>query len=90
MYLACQRVGAKAMIEGSIAGLGSHYAITIRAIQCGNGDVIAREQVEADNREQVLQTLDRTASSLRRKLGESLRSVEQFDVPLRQATTPSL
>jgi eukaryotic-like serine/threonine-protein kinase len=87
---ACQRVGAKAMIEGSIAGLGSHYAITIRAIQCGNGDVIAREQVEADNREQVLQTLDQTASSLRRKLGESLRSVEQFDVPLRQATTPSL
>ena len=87
---ACERLGAKAMIEGSIAGMGSHYAITIQAMQCGNGDVIAREQVEADNREQVLQTLDRTASSLRRKLGESLRSVEQFDVPLRQATTPSL
>ena len=86
----CERLGAKAMLEGSIAALGSTYAITIQALQCGTGDVIAREQVEAENREKVLQTLDRAASSLRRQLGESLRSVEQYDVPLKQATTSSL
>jgi tetratricopeptide (TPR) repeat protein len=80
----------KAMLTGSIAGLGSHYVITLEAANCTTGDVIAREQVEAATKEGVLQELGSAVSSLRGKLGESLGSIEKFDVPIVQATTSSL
>jgi tetratricopeptide (TPR) repeat protein len=86
----CLREGAKAMLEGSISSLGSHYVIDLGAVNAQTGDSLAREQVEADSKEQVLKSLDRAASSLRRKLGESLGSVQRFAMPLEQATTPSL
>jgi tetratricopeptide (TPR) repeat protein len=86
----CLREGVKAMLTGSIAGLGSHYAITVGAINAQTGDSLAREQVEADSKEQVLKALDKAASSLRQKLGESLASVQQFATPLERATTSSL
>lgn len=86
----CLREGVKAMLTGSIAGLGSHYAITVSAINAQTGDSQAREQVEADSKEQVLKALDKAASSLRQKLGESLSSVQQFATPLERATTSSL
>jgi len=86
----CARQGIKAMIVGSIAGLGSHYVITIEAINAQAGDAIAREQAEADNKEQVLKALGKAASQLREKLGESLSSIKKFDAPIEQATTSSL
>ena len=86
----CQRQRAKAMLTGSIASLGSHYVITVEAINAQNGDSLAREQVESEGKEQVLKSLDKAATSLRQKLGESLTSVQQFATPLEQATTSSL
>jgi len=86
----CLREGVKAMLTGSIASLGSHYVITVGAVNVQTGDSLAREQVEADGKEQVLKSLDKAASSLREKLGESLASVRQFATPLEQATTSSL
>jgi tetratricopeptide (TPR) repeat protein len=86
----CLRTGVKAMLTGSISSLGSHYVITLTAVNAQTGDALAREQIEAESKEQVLQSLDRAASSLRRKLGESLASVQKFTTPLEEATTSSL
>lgn len=86
----CQRQGIKAMIIGSIANLGSHYVVTLEAINANEGDSIARHQVEAESKEQVLTALGKAATHLREKLGESLASVKKFDAPIEQATTSSL
>jgi tetratricopeptide (TPR) repeat protein len=86
----CLREGAKAMLTGSISSLGSHYVIDLKVVNAQTGDSLAREQTEAGSKEQVLKSLDGAASSLRRKLGESLGSVEKFAMPLEQATTSSL
>ena len=86
----CMREGAKAMLTGSITSLGTHYVITVSALNAQNGDVLAREEVEAESKEKVLKSLDRAASSLRGQLGESIGSVQKFDTPLEQATTSSL
>jgi eukaryotic-like serine/threonine-protein kinase len=86
----CLRDGIKAMLTGSIASLGNHYAITLVAVNAQTGDALAREQAEADSKEQVLKTLDQAATNLRKKMGESLVSVNQFATPLEQATTSSL
>jgi tetratricopeptide (TPR) repeat protein/predicted Ser/Thr protein kinase len=86
----CERQSLKAMLTGSIASLGSHYVLALEAVNCRTGDSLAREQVEAASREQVLTTLGKAASELRGKLGESLSSIQKFDVPLTQATTSSL
>ena len=85
----CLREGFKAMTTGSIASLGSHYVISLKAVNAQTGDTIASQQVEAENKEQVLKSLDKAASGLREKLGESLSSVKQFATPLEQATTSS-
>jgi serine/threonine protein kinase/tetratricopeptide (TPR) repeat protein len=86
----CQRNGAKALLVGSIAGLGSQYVITLDAINAATGDTLAEVQGRADSKEQVLNTLDKTTTELREKLGESLPSIQKFDKPLEEATTPSL
>jgi tetratricopeptide (TPR) repeat protein len=86
----CLREGVKAMMLGSISSLGSHYVVTLEAVNAQNGDSLAREQVEAESKEQVLKSLDRAASSLRGKLGESIGSVQKYDTPLEAATTSSL
>lgn len=86
----CQRAGSKAVLAGSIARLGSQYAIGIDAINCQTGGSLAMESVQVARKEQVLDALDRTARKLRQKLGESLASVQKFDTSLEQATTPSL
>jgi serine/threonine protein kinase/tetratricopeptide (TPR) repeat protein len=85
----CERQGLKALIVGSIAPLGSHYVITLEALNGRSGDVLAREQVESDSKERVLKTLSQAASGMREKLGESLGSIEKFDAPL-EVTTSSL
>ena len=86
----CQRQSIKAMMTGSIASLGNHYVVTLTALNGATGDALAREQVEVDSKEQVLKSLDKAASSIRQKMGESLASVQQFAKPLEQATTSSL
>ena len=86
----CQRENIKAMMTGSIAGLGSHYVVQLKAINSQTGDAIASEQVEVESKEQVLKGMDRAATQIRQKLGESLTSVKQFATPLEQATTSSL
>ena len=86
----CLREGVKAMLTGSISSLGSHYVITLEAVNAQTGDSLDREQVEAESKEQVLKSLDKAASSLREKLGESIGSVQKFATPLEAATTSSL
>ena len=85
-----QREQLKALVAGSIASLGQHYVIALEAINAQTGDVMAREQAEASSKEQVLTSLGASISRLRQKLGESLASVQKFDVPLPRATTTSL
>ncbi|HEX7295431.1 MAG TPA: protein kinase, partial [Pyrinomonadaceae bacterium] len=86
----CRRQGLKAVLIGSISSLGSNYVITLEALNAQTGDAIAREQTEAASKEKVLSSLGTAASSLREKLGESLSSIEKYDVPVEQATTSSL
>ena len=86
----CLRDGAKAMVGGSIAALGSRYVITLKAVNAVTEDTMAEELVEADSKEQVLTALGKAGTALRGKLGESLTSITKFDTPLEQATTPSL
>ena len=85
----CERQGLKALIAGSIAPLGSHYVLTLTAINSTSGDVIAREQIEAEGREQVLKALSQAAIRLREKLGESLNSIQKFAAS-KEVTTSSL
>jgi serine/threonine protein kinase/Tfp pilus assembly protein PilF len=86
----CVRENAKAMLTGSIASLGSHYVITLAAVNAQTGDSIASEQAESESKEQVLKSLDKAATNMRGKLGESLPSVQKYATPLEQATTSSL
>jgi eukaryotic-like serine/threonine-protein kinase len=86
----CQRQGLKSFLTGSISNLGSHFVITLEAINAQTGDTITREQVEAVSKEQVLSALGNAATTLREKLGESLSSIQKYDVPIHQATTSSL
>jgi serine/threonine protein kinase/tetratricopeptide (TPR) repeat protein len=86
----CLRTGSKAMLTGSIAGLGSQYVIGLKAVNCNTGDVLAEAQEQAAGKEAVLKALDAAAVSLRSKLGESLSSVQKYATPVEEATTPSL
>ena len=86
----CQRQSIKAMMTGEIAQLGESYVITLNAVNCATGDSLAREQVQADSKEAVLDSLGKAAASMRRELGESLASIEKLDTPLEEATTSSL
>ena len=86
----CQRAGSKAYIAGAIGSLGSEYVLELKAMNCLNGDTLAREQETAASKEKVLHALGQAASRLRSQLGESLATVQRFDVPLEQATTSSL
>jgi hypothetical protein len=86
----CQRAGSKAYLAGSIASLGSEYVIALKAANCQNGETLAQELVTASSKEKALDALGEAASKLRGELGESLATVQRFDVPLEQATTSSL
>ncbi|MFY9527271.1 MAG: tetratricopeptide repeat protein, partial [Candidatus Acidiferrales bacterium] len=86
----CVRSESKAVLTGSIASLGSHYAISLGATNCQMGDLLAQEQTEAASKEQVLGALGKVATLLREKLGESLSSIHKYDASIEQATTTSL
>ena len=86
----CQRAGSKAYLAGSINSLGSQYVLGLKAVDCQSGDTLAQEQTVATAKEKVLDSLGKATSKLRSELGESLVTVRKFDVPLSEATTPSL
>ncbi|MBS1811903.1 MAG: winged helix-turn-helix domain-containing protein [Acidobacteria bacterium] len=86
----CQRRGVKVLLVGTIAKLERRYSLSLEAIDSRTGNAIARAFVEADGKDQVLRTLGRSASELRQKLGESLASIQKFDVPIEETTTSSL
>ncbi|MGA1987505.1 MAG: protein kinase [Candidatus Sulfotelmatobacter sp.] len=86
----CQRAGSKAYIAGAVGSLGSEYVLGLKAVNCQNGDILAEEQVTAASKEKVLDALGEAASRLRGELGESLATVQKFDVPLAEETTSSL
>jgi serine/threonine protein kinase/tetratricopeptide (TPR) repeat protein len=87
---ACQRLGSKAYLTGTISSLGSQYVIGLSAINCQTGEPLTQEQVTADSKEHVLRALGTASSKLRERLGESLKTVNNFSTPIEQATTPSL
>lgn len=86
----CLRSGSKATVAGSISRLGNQFVIGLTATNCSTGDAFAHLQAEANNKETVLKALAASASQLREKLGESLSSIQKFDAPIEEATTPSL
>ena len=86
----CKRTASAAMIEGSISSLGSQYVLGLNAVNCRNGDLLADEQVTANGKEQVLKALGDSATKMREKLGESLSSVQKYDLPPESVTTASL
>jgi eukaryotic-like serine/threonine-protein kinase len=86
----CQRAGSKAYVAGAIGTLGTEYVLGLKAVNCRTGDTLAQEQVTAASKEQVLTALGAAATKLRGELGESLMTVQKFDVPLTEATTSSL
>jgi DNA-binding winged helix-turn-helix (wHTH) protein/tetratricopeptide (TPR) repeat protein len=86
----CERLGSEALIAGSIGRIGKAYVISIDALACNDGSELGREQFQAENKEQVLPELGKAGRRLRNRLGESLASIQKFDVPIQQATTPSL
>jgi eukaryotic-like serine/threonine-protein kinase len=85
----CVRTGSKAIVLGSISNLGGQYVIGVDAVDCSNGDTLAKEQEEAAAKQEVLKAVSKAAVSIRRRLGESLATIHKFDVPV-EATTSSL
>lgn len=86
----CERTASAVVLDGSIAGLGSQYVLTLRAKDCRSGDVLDEEQVQAARKEDVLNALSQIASKFRTRVGESLSTVKSHDTPLAEATTTSL
>jgi len=86
----CQRASGKAFITGSISNLGSEYVLSLKAVNCQTGDVLAQQQATAASKEKILESLGGATSKLREQLGESITTVQKYDVPLEQATTSSL
>jgi tetratricopeptide (TPR) repeat protein len=86
----CERTGKGVVIDGSIAPLGSQYVLDLRAINCHTGEILDTEQAQAGGKEHVLDALAKTATKLRRHLGESLASVKKYDAPAENVTTASL
>jgi eukaryotic-like serine/threonine-protein kinase len=86
----CERIASAAVLDGSIASLGTQYVLGLRATDCRTGKVLAEEQVQATRKEDVLNALGQAAGTFRTRLGESLTTVEKYDTPLDEAATPSL
>ena len=86
----CQRMGSVAVLDGSIAQIGTQYLLILRAVNCTSGISLASTTAQASDKNHVLDALGNVASEIRAKLGESLSSVKRLDTPLEQATTPSL
>jgi serine/threonine protein kinase/tetratricopeptide (TPR) repeat protein len=86
----CQRTGSAAVLDGSIAQIGTQYLLTIKAVNCESGRSLASAEAQASDENHVLEALGKVSGDLRNRLGESLSTIQRFDTPLEQATTPSL
>jgi DNA-binding winged helix-turn-helix (wHTH) protein/tetratricopeptide (TPR) repeat protein len=86
----CQRTSGTAALDGSIALIGARYNLILKAVHCASGDLLASAEAQATDKSHVLDALGRVASEMRSKLGESLTSLQNYNTPLEQATTPSL
>ena len=86
----CQRTASAAVLDGSIAQIGTQYLLTLKAVNCQSGGLLASTEAQASDKNHVLDALGRTASQIRSELGESLSTVQKFDTPLEQASTSSL
>jgi serine/threonine protein kinase/tetratricopeptide (TPR) repeat protein len=86
----CQRTGSAAVLGGSITQIGTPYLVTVKAVDCASGKSLASAEAQASDKNHVLDALGKTASDIRNRLGESLSTLQKFDAPLEQATTPSL
>jgi eukaryotic-like serine/threonine-protein kinase len=86
----CQRTGSKAVVDGSIAQIGTQYSLILRAVNCSNGESLTSAETQVSDKSRILDALGKTGSDIRNKLGESRISVQKFDTPLQQATTTSL
>src|SRR6266699_7298455 len=85
----CERTAGAAVLEGSIASLGSQYVLGFRARNCRTGDVLDEEQAQAARKEDVLNALSQIAGKFRTRVGESRATVEKHSTPLEEATTSS-
>jgi hypothetical protein len=83
-------MGNAAVLNGSIAQIGSQYLLTLKAVNCSSGESLASTEAQATDKNHVLDALGKTASEIRNKLGESINSIQKFDMPLERATTPSI
>ena len=86
----CQRTSSAAALDGSIALIGTRYNLILKAVNCVNGEVLASTEAQANDKSHVLDALGKAASEMRRRLGESLNTLQKYNTPLEQATTPSL
>ena len=86
----CERTASAAVLDASIASLGNEYVLTLRAKDCRSGEVLDEEQVQAARKEDILNALSQIATKFRSRVGESLSTVKNYDIPLADATTPSL
>jgi len=86
----CLRTSSAAVLDGSIAQIGTQYLLTLRAVNCTSGESLASTEAQATDENHVLDALGKAASDIRNNLGESLSTVQKFGTPLQQATTPSL
>jgi serine/threonine protein kinase/tetratricopeptide (TPR) repeat protein len=86
----CQRTSSAAVLDGSIAKIGTQYLLTLKAVNCESGTTLASTEAQASDENHVLEALGSVSVEMRNKLGESLNTVQKFDTPLEQATTPSL
>jgi eukaryotic-like serine/threonine-protein kinase len=86
----CQRTASAAVLDGSIAKIGAQYLVTLKAVNCESGKTLASTEAQARNQDHVLDALGNVSTEIRNKLGESLSTIQKFDTPLEQATTPSL
>src|SRR6266851_5373582 len=86
----CQRTSSAAALDGSIALIGTRYVLILKAVNCVNGDLLASTEAQANDKSHVLDALGKATSEMRRKLGESLSTLQKYNTPLEQATTPSL
>jgi len=86
----CQRTASAAVLDGSIAQIGTQYLLSLKAVNCSNGETLASTEAQASDKNHVLDALGKVASDIRAGLGESLSSVQKFDAPPENVTTPSL
>jgi DNA-binding winged helix-turn-helix (wHTH) protein len=86
----CQRTASAAVLDGSIGKIGTQYLLTLKAVNCESGKTLASTEAQASDENHVLNALGKVSVEIRNKLGESLSTIQKFDTPLEEATTPSL